>query len=341
VAEKISDLVEKIIEQLTLRNLVYTRQLLSSANLPKTGSKIILRERLHNAIANGTVSVVATKSLLDELDCWGNQRVILMLMPYALLKEYWSADHLLQKARRAGMDHLFDGEIALEPPMELTPMRIAFEERADGRFIKLLAAKTREVWEQQTEIPEYFDEKNYPGIVFKPFKRELQKVVAFAEIGLDSRLLMLSTKKLSYGKSYTVEFAEFFEAFQNLISFDDIEEISLYGAANIIHSLTRDEVSIHARNLRTNSGGTIGTRSHSRRVDVRSDEEIRRALSPLAASASAFCNCIWKPKGELREEVHTHIHAPEGQISILGQINEASARYVLRRILEINNQTSA
>lgn len=335
--EKSPDGTEKIINQLTLRKLAYTQQLLNSADLPKTGSRIILRGRLQDAIANGAVSIEDTKALLDELDSWGDQRIILRLMPHALLRAYQSANQLRQKARQAGMEHLFDGEIILEPPLGLAPMRIAFEERADGRFIKLLAAKTREVWMQQMEIPEHVDEENYPGVVFKPFKRELQKVVAFAEIGIDSRLLMLSTKKLHYGKGYTAEFDEFFETFQNLISFDDMEEVSLYEAAHTLHDLPHDEVSIYVRNLRTSSGGTIGTRSHSRRMDVRDDEEIRRALSPLAASASPFCNCIWKPNGELKEQVHTQIFAPEGQISILGQTSEASARYVLRRILEINN----
>lgn len=334
---KPTDSMEKIIEQLTLRKLSYSQQLLAEAKQPKTGKRVIVRGRLQDAIENGALTAEAAKALLDELDCWGDQRIILRQMPANLLKEYETEDQLRKKAQQAGIEHLLEGEIILEPPLELAPMRIAFEERPEGRYIKLLAAKTREIWVQQPDIPERVDEENHPGIVFKPFKKELQKVVAFAEIGIDSRLLLLSTKKLHYGKGYTAEFEEFYQTFQNLMSFDALEDIPLYAAAHSLHSIPYDEVNIYVQNRRTSSGGMIGTRSHSRRVDVRLDEEIKRAVSPLTDTASPFCNCIWKPFGDLKESVHTHIYAPEGQISILGQVKEASARHVLRRILEFNN----
>lgn len=328
---------EKIIEQLTLRKLSFSQQLLSEAKLAKTGIRTMVRGRLQDAVANGAISVETTKALLDELDCWGDQRIILRKMPDSLRDEFGTIEQFRAKAEQVEMGHLFEGEIILEPPLELTPMRITYEERADGRYVKLMAAKTREVWFQQPDIPEIHDEVNHPGVVFKPYKKELQKVVAFAEIGIDSRLMLLSTKKLHYGKGYTDEFEEFYQTFQSLISFNGMESISLYGAARALHAMSQDELSIYVHNRRTSSGGIIGTRSHSRKVDVRQDSEINQALSPLAASVSPFCNCIWKPCGDLKESVHTHVYAPEGQVSILGQVKEASARYVLRRILNINN----
>ena len=180
-----------------------------------------------------------------------------------------------------------------------------------------------------------FDE--HPGVVFKPFKEETQKAVDFAEINLDSGFTVSSTTLVKSGFSFRAEFGEFYDVFSTLLPLDDAAPVVLYNAThNIREKLPQTEVRIRARKARTSVGGVIGMSSHTSKVDMRADPELLRTEDGLSNAPCAHCNCYWEPVNGLEEIVHTHIFAPEGEISIMAQVKENSARYVLRRILGLN-----
>ena len=64
------------------------------------------------------------------------------------------------------MSHLLHGEVDLVPPLELTPMKIFYEEHAGRKRLRLVAAKTRQLMLPQPEIPDHVDEQ-YPGIHYQ------------------------------------------------------------------------------------------------------------------------------------------------------------------------------
>ena len=326
---------QNIIDQLTLRKLDYARQLLESVDLPHTGTRPKVRERLAKALEDGSISVSTLQALLGELDAWGDQRIQLRRFPARMLKEFRSAAVVAKKAKTANMSHLLHGTIALTPPLELTPMRVAYEESSSQKRLKLVAAKTRQIMVPQPDILDYFDVR-YPGVVFKPFKVEIQKAVAFAEIDLDTGLAVVSTTLLRQGQGYKAEFEEFFTVFRPFIPLQDADPVPLLDATHQIRQLPSSEIRLVARQAKTAVGGKINYRSHSSRADIRSDPELHQSQAILPNAPGLHCNCFWEPVDGLEEGVHTHVFAPAGEISILGQIREASARYVLRRILEIN-----
>jgi len=127
------------------------------------------------------------------------------------------------------MTHLLHGEVDLVPPVELTPMKIFYEEQAGRKQLRLVAAKTRQLMLPQSEIPDHVDEQ-YPGVIFNPFKVETQKALAFAEISLDSGLTLISTTLLRQGQGYTAEFGEFLSVFRPLIALDEVNVVPLYNA---------------------------------------------------------------------------------------------------------------
>ena len=83
-------------------------------------------------------------------------------------------------------------------------------------------------------------------------------------------------------------------------------------------------------------GGKISFRAHSVRADIRADPELDHTQEALPDAPGAHCNCFWEPVNGLQECVHIHVFAPEGEVSIFGQVREASARYVLHKIVGIN-----
>jgi hypothetical protein len=66
------------------------------------------------------------------------------------------------------------------------------------------------------------------------------------------------------------------------------------------------------------------------------DPELGYTQDALPHAPGAQCNCFWEPVNGLQERVHSHVFAPEGEVSIFGQVREVSARYVLHKILGIN-----
>ena len=226
-----------IVEQLTLRKLDYVRSLLKELNLPHSGTRSRVRERLRDAIDHNRIAVATLHALLDELDTWGDQRVRIGRLSTSLLAEFQSADAITHRATAVGMSHLLHGEIALVPPGNLTPMQIAYEVQAGRKRLRLVAAKTRQLMIPQPEIPDHIDQQ-YPGVVFKPFKPETQKALAFAEIRLDDGLTLMSTRLLRHGQGYTAEFGEFFSAFQAFITFHEVEVVPLYHATHKITAVT-------------------------------------------------------------------------------------------------------
>jgi hypothetical protein len=179
-----------IVEQLTLRKLEYVRSLLKAINLPHSGPRPKVRERLTDAINSNRITVATLQTLRDELDAWGDQRVRIGRLAAAILAEFQSADAIAQKATEAGMSQFLHGKVDLVPPLDLTPMKICYEEHAGRKKLRLVAAKTRQLPLPQPEIPDHVDQR-YPGVVFKPFKVETQKALAFAEISLDNGLTLL------------------------------------------------------------------------------------------------------------------------------------------------------
>jgi hypothetical protein len=324
-----------IIDQLTLRKLVYARELLKSAKLPYSGTRIKIRERLIDGIEKGIFETASLRATLDQLDAWGDQRIRIGIIPLSILADYQSELAILEKAKEVQMENLINGEILLNPPLEMTPMQIIYKEIDGQKVLWFVAAKTRQVMQPQLDIPDKVYEE-LPDVVFKPFKLETQKAISFAEINLNNGFTILSTTLIRRGSKYDAEFNEFYSAFHAFLNLEDLEPIYLFNANRKIRDLSHSEIRLVARQSKTSSGGKIDGRSHSVRFDMRADTELDLTFAALPDALGLYCNCFWEPLNSLIEPVHTHIYAPTGEVSIMGQVLEASAKYVLRRILDLN-----
>ena len=275
------------------------------------------------------------RGLLTELDAWGDQRLKVAKFDQRDLKAFGTRKAVYKQVEQAGMSALLEGEIATEPPPTLTPMVIKYVEDGGNRALQLYAAKSRIVEVPDNTLPIKTDER-YPGVIFKPYRQEIQKALDFAEINLANGDALFSTTLLKSAAAYCAEFTELFEVFQPLIALREALAVELYGAVKRIPSLPQNEVRTPAKDKRTSAGGTIVHRSGSIKNDLRLDPEIMSSERATASTDSVSCNCFWAPLDKLTESVHAHVYAPQAEISIMGQVREASVRHVLRRILEVN-----
>lgn len=348
---------QEMIRQLTLHKLAYARFLLRERGLAVSGTRDVLTRRLSGAVDEGAIGRDDIHNLLDELDAWGDQRVRLGTMDRRVLRDFHDTAAVRGRIRDAGLDDELLGrdEITLVPPETLTPMSVQLLEGDGTRILRLLAAKIRVIdtpLRDAAEVPAgQVPARLRPGpaqgaapqapgavaaeIVYKPFRRERQKAVSFAEIDLDTGVSLISTTLLKQGMNYRAEFGELFAVFKTLLDLTEIHAQELYEAVRLIRTLPQDEVLIYSRRSRTPVGGTMEIRSHSWTADVRQDPGLETAAAALPNAEGHHCNCRWLVRGELAEEVHTQILAPAGEVSVLGQVTENSVRHVLRRIRDI------
>lgn len=324
----------RIIEQVTLRKLEYVRNYLESKGQTKSGKRIEVRDRLIKLVDASDSVIDDLRGLLSELDAWGDQRLKIAKFDLRDLKAFGTKKSVLKRIEDAGMSALLEGEIATEPPADLTPMVIKYVE-GETPALQLYAAKSRTVDIPDSTVPTITDER-YPGVLFKPYRQEIQKALDFAEINLKNGEALFSTTLLKSAAAYTAEFTELYEVFKPLISLEEAATVQLYKAVKQIPTLSQKEVRIASNDKRTGMGGRIMHRSGSIKNDLRLDKEIMSSERATPNTDSVSCNCFWAPFDKLTELVHAHIYAPEAEISIMGQVREASVRHVLRRILEAN-----
>lgn len=325
-------IIEDLVNQVTLRKLMYTRGLLKEHNLPFSGPRAKIRKRLLDAIQEGVVSQETVRALLNELDAWGDQKVRFKRLSAAELQEYRSENSIREIAERSGLSHLLEGTMDTLPPEQLTPMSINFDEEEER--LTLFAAKTRSAWIEQKDIPPKED-PDYPDVIFKPFKFETQKAVAFIEIDFRAGIVLFSTTVPKRGYKFDKEFDDLENIFSGFIPLSMLQPVSLYRAIEQIGRMPSKLIRLISMRPKTSAGGSMSFSSASATSDLRSDPELHLTFNTAPQTNNVFCNCYWNPLEEtLFEQVHTSIYAPYGEITIRGQIREQSARYVLRQILQ-------
>ena len=329
--------VEEIINQLTQHKLDFVRDLLTARNFRGVArlTKSELRDKLKYAITEGLVTEADLLVLLNELDSWGKQRILLRRFPPALLQDYRNLESFQRRVAETNFESLLNGQVSLTPTQELTPMRINLNIDGDAPLLTVVAAKTRDIWLPQQDIEPITDD-NYPDIVFRPFKKENQKVIAFAEVNINSGYALISTNIIRQGQAYNAEFGEFYSLFGDVLPFDEMQKVELYQATRAIYDLPPTEIRLLSHNRSTSAGNRINYNSQSRSLDFRDDSEMTQSWRALPDASNHFCNCIWHPCPDLCEEVHLHVYARDGQITILREARESSVRYVLRQINRLN-----
>lgn len=322
-----------IIEQVTLRKLDYAKGLLKAVAIPSSGNRSDVRMRITKAVDSGTLSLSLLRDLLEELDVWGNQRIRVGRMPLDVLDSYQTREQVAAKASEAGMVELLDAPIALVPPPDLTPMSIRVQD-GDPKLLSFFAAKMRRALLPDSTIPDHTD-RDYPGVVFRPFREETQKAISFAEVDLLTGLTIVSVTHLYRSTKYDDEFEEFISIFAPFFPLSQMQPLDLFTAVRRVPGLPKSEVVTVGREGKINQGGLLKASSHSIESDVREDAELATAFGSNNGLLGTHCNCRWQPQNGLDELTHTHIFAGRGEIAILGQVKEKSARYVLRRVLQL------
>src|SRR3990170_2878980 len=97
----------------------HIQDFLARAELPKSGTKSDLRERLQEALDEGRLTYEQLVDLLDSLAPWGKQHVFLYTGPRSDLRSWKDPDQFLEHLNRHGLGKLFNARLPLILPDKL------------------------------------------------------------------------------------------------------------------------------------------------------------------------------------------------------------------------------
>lgn len=320
--------IEFLLDSVMAQRAQHAKLLLESVGLPRSGTKEQLRERLTGALADRKIKPDQLASLLDTVDAWGRQHVILYSAPDKIPHHFKSA-----AALQAFLDKNKINVKVNEPVNHVRP------EGKTIRLISLTKHKLRVEWVETrhwTErLPSLDHRENIDGaeVVYHANKRRYQRAISAFEWNFAAQTAELFIHRLPSGNRYDAEEEAFKALLRPLVELDNFGKIRMRKALSVL----KDSPGVRER--KTNyvgaSGAKLSMQSSGRSTTISAVPELkehRDLLKRNKALGAAFLNCFWEQDDELPQEVHTHIDGFESRVGFLAQYSEASVRNVISRI---------
>jgi len=324
---------KQLVDQVTLKKLEFVRELLVGRDMSPGGTRLSTRQRVAFALQSGEVSLDQLQELIKELDLWGDQRLRLMQLPAAALPSIRNQAPLAgQFQANFGFDP-FNEKHDLAPEATLQLLYAEYAAKPGGRQVLRVVVGRQQVIENRVPEEEIqpIRVEDQPDLVFIPFRIEKRNAITFAEIDLASGLVVLST---TAGRGTDKELASLLVMVQGSLSFQLATRKNLEVVAGKVNCGTLgNEVRRCRLRRRTAQGSEIDVKGASVVTDLGVDPEALSAIGSTPAASNRFANCIWQTSAALDRDVHCHIWAPEGELTILGQVLELHVEHVLQRVL--------
>lgn len=321
--------INEVVDQLTRRKLAYSQSLLGMIGWRKSGTRKTIRKSLIKAVTEKEIGIGQLEVLLNDLDAWGDQRVRLIKFD-PLPDTFDSISSVREMIKLGPLSDLLDRDSTIAPPEEMAPITISFP---SASLVRLIAGKLEKPLQKISDIaPRILDRD--PSIQWIPFRVVNERQISFAEIDLDTGLCLVSISRSGSRSKYDKEFDNFFDIFRPVIDFYMADEVPLFDAVRNIYNAGDKETRIYRHDGTTSKGGAVINKSMDRGADIRKDGG---HIVNYKGNRGIFCNCFWTRNNTLTEEVHSLIFAPDGEISIFGQVTENNVKYVLRRIIQFNS----
>lgn len=319
---------------------VQIREFLEQHQLPKSGTKADLRERITRALTDEALEYCALIAWLDTIEPWGKQHVCLFDGPEGEAHRRWrDAKWVVSHLRSGGLTKYLNAHVPLALPAELSLSSIHHTDDT----VRITAVERREYWERNEDLDEMRTLPPSIEVEYRAFVHHIKRGLVILEWNLVANTAMLQISQLPSGTRYE----HVVERFQKLLSpwFD----FNLFNLIDVSRSIIR----LHERE----EAGTPEARSHSldyaslggRRLSGRSpspsdsllgeaviDDAMKRVRT---RGVGHMGNFYWLPQhrnpqnnNPLRNEVHVLIVGSKGRVAFPTPNTEQDVRYVLSRV---------
>lgn len=318
----------------------HLRDFFRGLNLPRSGSKTELRERLQETLDDDRITYGQVVDFLDSVAPWGKQHVFLYRGPRCDLRPWKDPDLLQQHLKQHRVGKFFNAKLPLILPGALTLSSIT---HLDGK-LRITAVQKREYTER---VPDHDEEKRARDgtqIVLRAYAHHLGRTLVVFEWDLVANTAMLQITQLHGDRDYehvAMDFRQMVHAWLDIESMFLLVDIR--GAIRKLHELEETgaaEARSHGIQYRSLQGRRLSAHSPSPRDSVLGEADIDNAMVGIRKNGVGHLgNFYWLSNGNgglgqnpLSGDVHVILVADKDRINLPTPNSEGVVRYVLHRV---------
>jgi len=329
-----------LIDFLLALKKTHLRDFFRELDMPRSGTKAEMRERLQDALAEERLSYQQIVEFLDSVAPWGKQHVILYDGPRRDLQSWKDRDLLLNHLKQHRVGKYLNARLPLVLPDVLTLSSITHRDAK----LRVTAVQKREYTER---APEHDGEKSAPDgtqIVLRAYAHHVDRTLVTFEWDLVANTAMLQITQLRGDRFYEQVAREFFDLVSTWLDIENMFTlVDIRGTIRSLHELEergRAEARSHGIQYRSLQGRRLSAHSPSPRDSVLGEDYIDNAMVGVRENGVGHLgNFYWLAggNGETREtplngDVHVILVADKDRINFPTPNSEDVVRYVLHRV---------
>lgn len=312
-----------ILDYLMAHKMEFSQDFLRARELPFSGTKAQLRERLEGYVRNDQVSAGELVDLLNRIEGWGNQHIYLYQAPDPLIAPWREEESVKGRLDDHGLGKLLNRPRPLLLPegttlasVNWTPQRLQF------------VWVEKRHWEERLPGQDLAEE----DIVWKAYRQRTARGLTTFDWDLIGGHAMLMIQRLHRGAQYPKVRQRFEEELEPIV------DLRLFNRLRISRAIQpiEDSGEVRARQLdyETRRGGRARFTSSSPSAGTHADPDLSRADQALGQSIAGWLgNFYWLAgSSPLQQELHVKLYGFDQRVGIFGERPESEVRYVLSRI---------
>jgi hypothetical protein len=302
------------------------RAFLEQVDLPRSGTKDVLRERLLAYLNQEPKNTVVLTEFLNRIEGWGNQHVYLYTAPSELSKRWRSGEYVEGLLRRNRVLSILNRPRPVVLPLSPTLSSIQWTPQ-----------RVRFIWNEKREWLERREDADTEtvavNLVFHAWERKDARGTLAFDWDLQSAEAMLMIQRLPSGTHYSRVRDEMVRWLSSFVDLSAFEVVRVSSAIKPI--LESGEVRERRTRWETTQGGKATFTSPGLDKDIRADATLRAMEAAGRGNIQgSMGNMYWlvRDGSTLDHEFHTFLHRKDQRLAIMGEKIEEEVRYVIGRI---------
>lgn len=287
-----------------------------------SGNKSVLRDRIDEALADGTIDAGGLIGLLDTIEGWGNQHIYMFKAPDGEKRVWQSEARAKKRLQKIDAEELFNHRRPLVLPDEPTLSSVEWS-----------TDRVRFIWVEKREWNFRRDDLDCEedGVLYKAYEDKVARGITSFDWNLNTGHAALMIQRLPTGERYDQIRQEYEEAIEDAVHISNFTRVKITTAIKKLEN--SDEVNNRQVAHETGQGSRAQFTSKSRKADAFDDPDLKKARDALGQTSSVLGNFYWQPNdGNLDRQIHTKLYASDQRVGVFGECTEEEVQYVLSRI---------
>jgi hypothetical protein len=319
-------------------------EMLASHDLPRSGAKIELRERVVTALAEGTLTYRDLVATLDETEPWGKQHVFLYEGPDRELPNWRQPEWVRTHLEGLGLASILNAAVPLILPPELRLSCIHYS----AERLRAVAVRRRDYWEHVAEWDQDPEIRDGEEVEYRAFVHRVKRGLVIFEWDFLSNNAHLQVTQLPTQAKYEAVRDEFKRLVAPWLDLDLFTPVDLKPVVKNLHTLaTRDgsEVQPQILRYRTMHGRSVSASSPKAQLSLFGEREIDEAIEMVKQhSHGHLIGVFWVDHGtgkplSTNRAPHVVVLGTENRVNFMRPSSEETVRYVLGRIRTLSQET--